>query len=115
MSEPTIHAGQMTLADALPHARNTDPATSKQAAARITNKRTIMLDLLRVFARFENGCTAETACGLSDHLNGGWKRVSDLKALGYLSDTGYTMTSARTGRKQALLVITPSGKDELAR
>lgn len=104
--------GQMAIDVPGPHARTTDPHTSHEAAHRLSDKTTIMRAMLAEFARYENGLTAEWVCGLTDHLNGGWKRVSDLKRLGYIEPTGKTVTGT-SGRKQQLLAITEEGRAAL--
>lgn len=104
--------GQMSIDVPGPHARDTDPHTSHAAAHHLSDKTTIMRAMLAEFARYQHGLTAEWVCGLTDHLNGGWKRVSDLKRLGYVKPTGKTVTGS-SGRQQQLLAITEEGRAAL--
>jgi hypothetical protein len=101
---------QTTIYDHIPHARNTDPATSKEAARRLSDKHTMMRTLLLVFASHDR-LTTERACQLAGYTaaDGAWKRVSDLLAKGWVSDTGDTMLGSH-GRSQRLLAITVEGR-----
>lgn len=114
MDEVIVLAGQTSIYDALPHARTTDPATSHEAAARLTDKHTMMRTLLLVFAAHD-GLSAEEACRMAGYgpADGGWKRVSDLKNLGWILPTGNTTTSSQN-RRVAVLAITAEGREQLA-
>ena len=94
------------------HARSTDPVTSHDAAARLSDKATMMRRLLR--AHYARPLTAEEAsdlCGY-DAADGAWKRVSDLANAGLIEDTGQRRT-ARSGREQVVRAITEAGREAL--
>lgn len=89
-------------------ARNTDPDTSKEAAAAVSAsaRATMCANLLAVYR--DNGpMIAERAAELAGYTpkDGAWKRVSDLLNAGLLVDTGERVT-ASSGRKQRVLTVT---------
>lgn len=95
--------------DELPLFRNTDPITSAQAAADVKPRR--MSQAMRLLAeyRYRDGLTDEEA-GLFAGLikTGYWKRCSELRAQGFLFNTGTT----RMGSQGSLMMvcgITPEG------
>lgn len=91
-------------------ARVTDPDTSKAAAEGTTTKQKMLDDLLRAYYDNQQGLSAEEAAEIAGYTpaDGAWKRVSDLKRLGWLFDTGQRV-KALSGRSVALLRITPEG------
>lgn len=103
------------LFDPHTHARTTDPDTSHEAAVKLTDKATMLRTLLTKYHRFQfQGLTAEEASGLCGYTasEGAWKRVSDLKRLGWVEDTGGTRRGV-SGRSQAVLRITDAGREQL--
>ena len=101
----------MTL-DPHTHARTTDPATSHLAAAKLTDKTTMLRKLLWAYA--VRPMTAEEAsdyCGYTA-ADGAWKRSSDLAARGLIVDTDQARTG-RSGRLQIVRAITQDGRDAL--
>jgi hypothetical protein len=101
----------MTL-DPHKHARRSDPDTSKEAAERLTGKRSMMRRLL--IAYLGRDLTAEEATRAAGYgpADCAWKRVSDLKAVGYIEDTG-VRRPGESGRRQAVLGITKTGRRAL--
>jgi len=94
------------------HARRTDPGTSHDAAAQLSQKRTMMRRLLAAYAI--GPMTADEAshvCGYTPR-DGAWKRVSDLAALGLIEDTDVTRPG-RSGRAQMVRRITDDGRATL--
>lgn len=85
------------------HARAADPHTSHTAAARLTDKTTMLRALT---AQYHNGAelTAEEAATRAGYTpaDGAWKRISDLLNQGVLEDTGRTR-KASSGRSQRVL------------
>jgi hypothetical protein len=106
--------GQLDIYDAGAHHRSTDPATSRDAAHRLTDKRTMMRTLLLAYAAYPMGLTADEAAGFAGYgpADGAWKRVSDLKNAGLVAPTGNTRTGD-SGRQQAILAITEAGHTAL--
>lgn len=99
-----------------PVARAGDPDTSKQAAASLPNRKTLATALLRVYGQAgQSGATAdEAASGLpGGPVDGAWKRVSDLSALGLIAPTG-EKRPGRSGRLQRVHAITDAGRNHLA-
>lgn len=94
------------------HARNTDPSTSHTAAARLSDKRTMLRTLLTLYTRWD--LTAEEAAREAGYTaaDGAWKRVSDLLRLGLLEDTGEHRPGS-SGRGQRVLRITDAGRREI--
>lgn len=100
-------AADLETAAQLPHARNSDPATSHTPldAHRV---RSMMLDLLDAYATGpKTADEAARAAGFTAD-DGAWKRVSDLHALGLIRNTGQTRIGDH-GREQQIRVITPAG------
>jgi hypothetical protein len=94
------------------HARTSDPGTSHEAAARLTNKRTMMRRLLTEFLRRPmTAWEAGEACGYSAD-EGAWKRVSDLANEGWVEDTGATRIGPKN-RRQIVWAITDDGRAAL--
>jgi hypothetical protein len=91
-------------------ARVTDPDTSKAAAEGTARKQRMLDDLLAAFWRQGNPLSAEAAAEAAGYTpeDGAWKRVSDLKRLGLVADTGMRVKGS-SGRSVALLQITPEG------
>ena len=97
----------MITFDDLPLFRATDPDTSRQAVPRRGSQ------ALRILALYEYAdLTDEQAVQISG-LVGGWKRCSDLRNLGFISDTGERRTLA-SGKQGMICAITPAGKEALA-
>jgi hypothetical protein len=99
------------------HARATDPSTSLNAAVELTDKATMMRNLLYAYRNdmTDGGLTAEEACAAASYTaeDGAWKRVSDLKAAGWIEPTGTTRPGL-SGRAQAVCRITDTGRQALA-
>jgi hypothetical protein len=94
-------------------ARRSDPDTSKAAAEGTARKQLMMDRLLAAYATYNragDGLAAEDAALLAGYTpeDGAWKRVSDLKRLGLVADTGIRIKGT-SGRSVALLAITPEG------
>lgn len=71
-----------------PIARTSDPQTSHDGAKRIEpNRGTIASQLLAIFRAYPAGLTPKEAATYA-HVEGGWKRVSDLKNAGLIRGTG---------------------------
>lgn len=105
--------------DEIPVARTNDPDTSHAAAARIPRRGSSARLLLYVFSL--GSFTADEAADALDGVEGykaykagTWKRISDLKNLGWIEDTG-ERRPGRVGRLQAVLTITPAGREEVRR
>ena len=94
------------------HARGSDPDTSHAAARRLTQKRTMMRNLLEGF--WVCRMTASQAATFCDYTaeDGAWKRVSDLATAGLICDTGERKPGP-TGRSQIVWQITQKGKEAL--
>ena len=96
--------------DDLPLFRNTDPITSVQGAADVKPRR--QTQALRLLAEYvhRDGLTDEEA-GLFAGLikTGYWKRCSELRAGGFIVDTGDTRLSS-SGSKMMVCKITFKGK-----
>ena len=98
----------------LPLFRATDPDTSAAGARHIRPKvgSQIML-LLQVYRDHSiYGLTDEQACTLATLVNGGWKRCSDLRRLGWIEPTGETRP-ATSGVPQRICRITAAGVEAL--
>lgn len=94
----------------LPLARSTDPDTSHAAARRLTRADSMRAKLLRTYCQ-HGGLTAEEASEFAGYgpADGAWKRVSDLRNLGYLCDSGLRRVGT-SGRQQVVLQATPAGR-----
>lgn len=94
------------------HARTDDPDTSKAAAARLSDKATMMRKLLKCFS--VRSLTSDEAVWLAGYLpaDGAWKRVSDLAAKGLIEDTG-ERRPGDSGRAQMVRRITDKGREAL--
>lgn len=93
--------------EAFRHARADDPWTSKEAAASLSGRETLMNRLLDVFLGCPGGMTAEEAAdgaGLDRWQTS--KRVSDLLSAEMLVDSG-RVRAGRSGRSQRVLVPAP--------
>jgi hypothetical protein len=94
------------------HARTSDPATSKAAAAAVTSKDTMLVVLEAAYARMwivlHRGMTAEEAATQAGYPPqfGAWKRVSDLTRMGVIVPTGVTRPGL-SGRAQRELRWVP--------
>lgn len=104
-----------TLFDDIPHARDTDPLASHDAARQLSSARSQCRQLLRVYG--EGQGTDEWAC-LRAGLHEGWKRCSDLRALGLIewvrNEHGVIQRElASTGRMVGVSRITDAGRAEL--
>lgn len=90
-------------------ARSGDPATSRTAAHRLRTAATRRRRLLAAYATGDR--TAEEAARVAGYTpaDGAWKRVSDLKRLGYIAPTGRTRPGS-SGRDQEVLAITDAGR-----
>lgn len=99
-------------------ARKTDPITSKMAADSVSPK-SYMMRLLEQFAKKSQ--TSEMAADKADLLGiGYWKRVSDLRRVGWITVRtdfrGAPMTWVNeSGRKALVWKITDEGREALRR
>lgn len=99
-------------------ARFSDPATSHQADAALREREgkanqikpgTHRHRALEFFAiRPQTADDVQRMTG----VEGIWKRVSDLKNMGFIAPTGHTRRS-RSGREQEVLEITQAGREAL--
>ena len=97
----------MITFDDLPLFRATDPDTSRNAVPRRGSQ------AMTILALYDNigGLTDEQAVEISG-LVGGWKRCSDLRRLGFITDTGDRRKTL--GGCQAMVCrITPAGIEAL--
>lgn len=94
-----------------PHARNTDPWTSKKAANLYkTQRETHQLKLLRLhFMVGEAGLTSDEAGELVTGMRCPWKRISDLVQTGLVVRNGDTRKSS-AGGDQLVGRISPEGR-----
>ena len=97
----------MITFDDLPLFRATDPDTSRNAVPRRGSQ---AMQILALYANRD--LTDEKAVELSG-LNGGWKRCSDLRSLGFIADTGERRTLS-SGKQGMVCAITPAGKEALS-
>ena len=98
----------MLTFDDLPLFRATDPDTSRNAVPRRGSQ------AMTILALYDNigGLTDEQAVEISG-LVGGWKRCSDLRRLGFITDTGERRKTL--GGCQAMVCrITPAGIEALS-
>ena len=98
----------MITFDDLPLFRATDPDTSRNAVPRRGSQ------AMTILALYDNigGLTDEQAVEISG-LVGGWKRCSDLRRLGFITDTGDRRKTL--GGCQAMVCrITPAGIEALS-
>lgn len=96
-----------------PVARNTDPSTSKVAAAKAPRVAQSMR-LLAMYAAAGEPLSDEQAASLAGLLGTGyWKRCSDLRNAGYIYPTGDTIMGS-AGTPVRLCFITHAGRRELA-
>lgn len=95
-----------------PFARDNDPVTSHAA---VPKRDRLRLHRSRALAAFRwagsMGLTADQ-CEQITGINGVWRRVSELLALGLLEDAGRTRRT-RHGKQARVLVITPRGESAL--
>jgi hypothetical protein len=93
--------------------RNSDPKTSRQAAENTVIKRgSQRFRLLVWYNERLMGLTSEEAgelSGLAQKGAGYWKRISELRNMGYIQDTGQTRM-AKTGNQQIVCQITRAGR-----
>ncbi len=97
----------MLTFDDLPLFRATDPDTSRNTVPRRGSQ------AMTILALYDNigGLTDEQAVEISE-LVGGWKRCSDLRRLGFITDTGDRRKTL--GGCQAMVCrITPAGIEAL--
>ena len=106
MSDPTLFD-----LDPVTHARRTDPDTSRAAATRLRDQRTMMRALLSTFVVADRTCE-EAALVAGYDPEKASKRVSDLRNLGYLVDTD-ARRQGRSGREQIVRRITLAGRRAL--
>lgn len=101
-------------------ARISDHSTSHEAdavlreregPASVVKQGSLRHRALQVFFRFD--ATADEV-QIATRIDGIWKRVSDLKNLGFLEATGQRR-EARSGRMQEVYAITPAGLEALER
>lgn len=99
--------------DPVTHARSSDPGTSHAAAHALTDKQTMLRTLLRAY-RDHGPMHADGATRAAGYTaqDGAWKRVSDLKGMGYIEHTGQTRPGA-SGRQQQVCAITDEGRRQL--
>ena len=94
------------------HRRNTDPATSHDAAVRLSTAKTQMRRLLTAY-RYAGYCTCEESAAFAGYEHErATKRVSDLLRLGLIEDTGLRRPGT-SGRYQMVCRITPAGREAL--
>jgi len=97
----------MITFDDLPLFRATDPDTSRQGAPRRGSQAMSILALY-----LKGNLTDDQAVEVSGFV-GGWKRCSDLRSLGFISDTG-ERRKVTSGKLGMVCAITPAGKEALA-
>ena len=97
----------MITFDDLPLFRATDPDTSRQGAPRRGSQAMSILGLY-----LHGDLTDEQAVEVSGFV-GGWKRCSDLRRLGYITDTGDRRMTLG-GCKAMVCAITPAGIEALS-
>ena len=98
----------MITFDDLPLFRATDPDTSRNAVPRRGSQ---AMTILALYGNI-GGLTDEQAVEISG-LVGGWKRCSDLRRLGFITDTGERRKTL--GGCQAMVCrITPAGIEALS-
>lgn len=107
--------------DELPLFRSTDPDTSRKGADHVRLRTgSQQAQLLRAYAHPAalEGLTADQAgqaSGLADNPRCGyWKRVSELRTLGLIADTGTTRPGI-SGAEQMVCAITEAGLDAIGR
>jgi hypothetical protein len=87
--------------------RETDPHTSKQAAItpfrRGSQRHVLLMCYVEERAFLLGGLTDAEACDLTG-IVGGWKRLSELRALGLIEPTGITRTSPMHGEQRVCRV-----------
>lgn len=99
-------------------ARFSDPVTSHQADAALRKREgpanTVKKGTHRHLALQCFACGPRTADQVQSMvgIDGIWKRVSDLKNMGFIAPTGHTRRS-RSGREQEVLEITQAGREAL--
>jgi hypothetical protein len=93
-----------------PHARLTDPSTSHEAGADSRGRMTQRSRILRAFHLY-GPMTAREASAQAD-VNEGWKRVSDLRVLGFIAAVSEKVDPS-TGKRVAVFQITPRGDAHL--
>ena len=96
----------MITFDDLPLFRATDPITSRNAVPRRGSQ---AMQILALYANRD--LTDEKAVELSG-LNGGWKRCSDLRRLGYIAFAGY-YGKTESGSNAMVCSITMAGMEAL--
>ena len=98
----------MLTFDDLPLFRATDPITSRNAVPRRGSQ------AMTILALYDNigGLTDEQAVEISG-LVGGWKRCSDLRRLGFITDTG-DRRKTLGGCQAMVCAITPAGIEALS-
>lgn len=98
------------------HARTTDKATSAHAAELSAESADSQLGILaRAYltpAALDHGLTAAEAAQLTG-LDGSWRRVSDLRRMGIIADTGTTRPNPNTGKPMTVDMITGSARRRL--
>lgn len=101
-------------------ARFTDPATSDLAEAQLRKREGDANSIRpgthrhRALACFERGPLIAEDVKVLTGVDGIWKRVSDLKNMGFLEASGRTRIS-REGREAELLELTEAGRAALVR
>jgi hypothetical protein len=101
----------------IPVARTDDPDTSRASARQLGPRRASTARLLLyVFSlgHFTADEADDALDGVGGYKAGTWKRISDLKALGLIRDTG-DRRPGRVGRQQIVYAITAAGREELVR
>lgn len=102
-------AGYKETIEAQPITRSPDHPTSLQGAKQIKTRRINQTVRLLVAYSLHTDLTAEEAsiaCNLEKSCY--WKRVGELVAAGYITDTGHAR-KASTGSDQRVCKITPQG------
>lgn len=101
-------------------ARFSDPGTSRQSDAALRTREgdanTIRSGTHRhraLLCFYQADMTAEDV-KVATGVDGIWKRVSDLKNMGFIAPTGHTRLS-REGRESEVLAITHAGREALER
>lgn len=94
------------------HARRTDPDTSLGAAFRLRGSKTQMRRLLVAY-RYCGDLTCEESAAFAGYQHEkATKRVSDLRRLGLIEDTGERRIGT-SGRAQMICRITTAGREAL--
>lgn len=102
------------LSTGAPIARSTDPVTSHVAAADVKMRAgSYRVRLLRVYQRANGSAlTDRQASALAELPEGGWKRCSELRRGGYITENGDPVIEPATGALVMACVVTEKGLAE---